>query len=436
MKLTVTRKLALSYVVIALTSLIAIIYALTNLRTQTENTAHLFGVDFKALTLSRDLRNNVLAQETLGKQFAILKSPELVELLDGREREFDLLWVRFANLNGAARGLDGTVATYRDRRMQARVAMEKTEFTTEDDTALEQLSAVRTGLLQELDGFRGRQGHHIDDVLQSLSEHSRSAYQWTLFLVIVGMLIGAPIALSVALSIHRSVYRLVQATQAFGSGQFAYRLDETSDEFGHLAREFLDMGRKLQDLEQERLDANPLTHLPGNLAIDRELQLRIKANIPFAHTYIDLDNFKAYNDRYGYQRGSDLIARVGDLIREVVAKCGSDDDLVGHVGGDDYIVLSTPEKAEDLAEGLIEKFDAMVPSFYSEEDREKGAFVAKDRYGVERTFPLMSISVAVVCSDNVNQPTALGISRECARMKEHLKNLPGSNYLVDRRKDR
>jgi GGDEF domain-containing protein len=436
MKLNITRKLALSYLVVAATTLVALVYALTNMREQTRRTTHVFAVEFKALALSRDLRNNVLAQETLSKQFEILKSPELVELLDRREQEFDVLWSRFVSLDGSAQDLETTIGRYRDRRMAARSAMEKAELAAADAAVLEDLSVVRSTLLQELDGFRGLQAQHIDDQLQTLSEHGRSAYQWTLFLVIVGLLVGAPIAFSVALSIHRSVNRLVQATQAIGSGRFDFPIEESEDELGHLAREFADMGRKLQSLERERLDANPLTHLPGNLAIDRELERRIRAGIPFAHIYIDLDNFKVYNDRYGYQRGSEVLARVGELIGEVVRELGSEDDLIGHVGGDDYIVLSTPERAETLAEGLIASFDALAPRFYSEEDQNARSFPGTDRYGVERTFPLMSMSVAVVCSDNLAQPTASGISRECARMKEHLKNLPGSNLLIDRRKDR
>jgi diguanylate cyclase (GGDEF)-like protein len=203
-----------------------------------------------------------------------------------------------------------------------------------------------------------------------------------------------------------------------------------------LAREFADMGQKLRDLQNLHLDANPLTRLPGNLTIERELNGRIAEGRPFAHIYIDLDYFKAYNDRYGYHSGSNIIARVGVLIQEVVKVLGNEGDLIGHIGGDDYVILSTPEKAQAIAADLLQRFDAIVPEFYTEEDRQAGFFMEKDRYGVERRFPLLSMSIAIVCTDNLRNPTAEAIGRECAKMKEHLKKLPGSNFLLDRREKR
>jgi GGDEF domain-containing protein len=196
------------------------------------------------------------------------------------------------------------------------------------------------------------------------------------------------------------------------------------------------MEHKLNELQRLNLDANPLTRLPGNLAIDRELENRIASDRPFAHIYIDLDYFKAYNDRYGYLSGSEIIARVGSMIKDVAVRLGNAEDLIGHIGGDDYVVLSTPDRAEAISAALIREFDAMVPGFYSEQDRVAGFFKGQDRYGVERQFPLLSMSIAIVCSDNLRNPSAEAIGRECAKMKEYLKKLPGSNYLLDRREKR
>ena len=209
---------------------------------------------------------------------------------------------------------------------------------------------------------------------------------------------------------------------------------QSDDGFGQLARDFSSMARKLVELEQSSLDANPLTRLPGNLAIDRELQERITRKRPFAHIYIDLDNFKAYSDRYGYQAGSDVINRVGELLRKVIAEQGGEDDMVGHIGGDDYMILTSPERAEKLAQTIIKEFDRMVPEIYRPEDLEAGFIIGLDRYDIKRSFPLMTISVAVTLSENLEKPSLTTISHNCATMKDHLKRLKGSNYLIDRRK--
>ena len=195
------------------------------------------------------------------------------------------------------------------------------------------------------------------------------------------------------------------------------------------------MARKLMELEKLSLDANPLTRLPGNLAIDRELEQRIKQKRPFAHLYIDLDNFKAYSDHYGYKVGSDAINMVGKLLREVVEGHDSKDDLVGHIGGDDYVVLTNPDRAEELAKAIISNFDSHVPELYQDDDLRAGFVVGTDRHGIKRSFPLLTISIAITLSENMEHPFLLSISQNSARMKEHLKKLKNSNYLIDRRKE-
>ena len=122
------------------------------------------------------------------------------------------------------------------------------------------------------------------------------------------------------------------------------------------------------------------------------------------------------------------------MLKKVVKEHGSPDDLVGHIGGDDYVVLTTPDKAEAIAKSLIRDFENYVPSLYNEEDRQAGYYTGIDRYGMQRTFPLLTMSIAVVLSENMETPSVLAISDDCAKMKEHLKRLKGNNYLIDRRK--
>lgn len=434
---TVSQKIAAGYLLSLLFSLVALGYALTSLHQQTGTSRHLVAVDFRALGLLRDLRATTLAQERLEKQLLVLRDPSLLELAVNRREEFTATWQELAQLSlpDQEPHLPPLVASYQAADRNCAKLLAEKKWAQAGQCSADQSSPRRDTLLAAIDTWTDRQQRAINQGLKSLSRGSNRAYQVTLALILLGLLFSAPVALAVIFGIHRAIHTLVQATKEIAAGSFDHPIELAGrDEFSLLAQEFMEMGRKLKDLEQRCLDANPLTRLPGNLAIDREIEGRIKNGVPFSHLYIDLDNFKAYGDRYGYRAGSEVIAQVGDLIRKTVRGCGTEEDLVGHIGGDDYVVLTTPTGGETIARQLTEDFDRVAPSFYSEEDRQAGAFVARDRFGIERSFPLLTMSIAVIRSDRLEAPTALAISRECAKMKEHLKELPGSNILVNRRK--
>lgn len=434
---TVTRKVALGYLVIVFFSLAAIGYALTNLYDHTKRTESIVGSQFEIFTMLRDLRQNLLAQEKLEKQLLILHEEEFLILLDLRVGDFVEL---SSKVNSAFPAnyrelITPDLKDYSVNITQILEVFETKNWERSGEISDQLTTPVRGRLLNSLTKIRVQHQEAVDQDLRQLSQQSNDAYRLTLLISMIGILLSAPVALTVITSIRRSVKALQKVTREIAAGSFESQLDiRGSDEFGLLALDFASMGRKLRELEQLRLDANPLTSLPGNLAIDRELERRIQQQLPFAHLYIDLDNFKAYGDRYGYKSGSDVIAYVGDLLKKAVKDAGTKDDLVGHIGGDDYVILTEPERAETISKILIDDFDQMVPGLYSEADRAKGCFVGKDRYGVEREFPLLTISIAITHSDNYEQPSLVAISRESASMKQHLKNLDGSNYLVDRRK--
>ena len=142
----------------------------------------------------------------------------------------------------------------------------------------------------------------------------------------------------------RGVRKLTDATQQIAEGNYDLNIEVTAqDEFSQLTREFLTMGLKLREYEELNLDASPLTRLPGNLVIQRQVEEMLEQGTPFAHAFIDLDHFKAFNDRYGYQNGSDVISMTADIINQVVKEHGNPEDFVGHIGGDDYIFLTTAD---------------------------------------------------------------------------------------------
>lgn len=433
---TVTKKVIIGYLVIVFFFLLAVGFALFHLHQQSGQTEQLVNVDFRGFELVRDLQQNLLAQENIEKQLLILRDPALRELRLNRNKELARL-ARSLNRSSFAELLDPLplqVVNYRKLDNALSEALLWHNWSEAAEISEKSIVPARVQLLRLLAEVRQEQQERINSGLARLSQRTGDAYQFTLLFTLIGISLSAPVSVAVILSIHRSVRALKEAIREISEGSFEHQPDLSgNDEFSQLANDFNRMGRKLRDLEQIRLDANPLTRLPGNLAIDREIEERINNRTNFSHLYIDLDNFKAYSDRYGYKAGSDVLAQVGEMVLQTVHELGSTADLIGHIGGDDYVVISTPELAEPLAKKLIAEFEKLAPSFYNAEDRQAGAFVGKDRYGIERTFPLMTISIAVNFSDQYEYPSRLAISQDCARLKEYLKIQEGSNYMLERR---
>jgi diguanylate cyclase (GGDEF)-like protein len=140
---------------------------------------------------------------------------------------------------------------------------------------------------------------------------------------------------------------------------------------------------------------SPLTGLPGNVRIEEEIELRVERSAEFAILYADLDHFKAYNDHYGFMRGDQVIQFTARLIEEVSRQVAEGESFVGHVGGDDFVIITTPGFAEQLASALVERFDEEATELYDDEDRERGFLEVANRRGEAQQFPLLAISIGV-----------------------------------------
>ena len=183
------------------------------------------------------------------------------------------------------------------------------------------------------------------------------------------------------------------------------------------------------------LDANPLSRLPGNVTILSELEAAIKKNDPFSVCYIDLDKFKSFNDTYGFEHGDEVLRETARIILGTVSEHGNKDDFVGHIGGDDYVILTTPDTADLLSIKIIERFDKAAPSFYNAEDRVRKFIVAKDRQGTVMQIPLISVSIGIVTNINRAISHVAEIGEIGAELKKLAKATPGSNFVKDSRKE-
>jgi GGDEF domain-containing protein len=182
------------------------------------------------------------------------------------------------------------------------------------------------------------------------------------------------------------------------------------------------------------LSVHPSTRLPGTAQIERDITERIRAGDLFAVCYADLDHFKEFNDRYGYNRGDGVIGILARILRDVV-KGYAPTGFVGHIGGDDFIFNVPLEAMPICCENILEIFDELIPYQYTEADRQAGFFVARDRRGVFHEIPLMTLSIGVVTNRNRSFSHPARVSELATEMKTYAKTLPGSVYAVDRRSD-
>lgn len=259
-------------------------------------------------------------------------------------------------------------------------------------------------------------------------------FRTTAFLSLLGVLLGLIAASLITRSISRSLQQLKFSTQMIAEGKFTHPLKiETKDEFGDLARSFGNMSQRLAHLEETHLDSSPLTRLPGGTAIENVLKSRLISGKPIAFCLFDLDNFKAFNDRYGYAYGNKIIKATAQLIKSSVIKHASKDNFVGHIGGDDFAVIVSSRHYEAICRTIIKDFDHMVLNFYNSKDRKKGYIVGNTRQGLEVRFPLMTISIAVVATDGLKKINYIEVGEIAAELKEHAKSIAGSIYVVNRR---
>jgi diguanylate cyclase (GGDEF)-like protein len=180
--------------------------------------------------------------------------------------------------------------------------------------------------------------------------------------------------------------------------------------------------------------ANPLTGLPGGILIEDVLKKKLKGVTDFVAGQVDVDNFKSFNDRYGYLQGDRVILQTAHMLTTCVTKYGDKGDFVGHIGGDDFVIVTTPEKYNDVCENFICMFDTIIRFHYSPEDRERGYIISKDRSDRIRKIPLMSVTAALVIKNSPDEfNSTIEINESIAEVKQYLKKMPGSKYMADRR---
>jgi GGDEF domain-containing protein len=191
--------------------------------------------------------------------------------------------------------------------------------------------------------------------------------------------------------------------------------------------------RKVIERSRRDLSINPSTRLPGPAIIEREMDRMLEMSAEFAVGYADLDNFKAYNDYYGYFHGDKVIQLTARVVKDVVCDL-CDGGFVGHIAGDDFMFMVPIEEIDRVCRAIIETFDTLIPYRYEEEDRERGFITTTSRRGEIENFPLLTISVAVLLNRAGEFQHVGEISKMLADLKKATKSKSGSNYMIERRR--
>lgn len=183
----------------------------------------------------------------------------------------------------------------------------------------------------------------------------------------------------------------------------------------------------------EDMGFNPLTKLPGNLFIEKEFKNRLNRRGSFAFCYLDIDNFKAYNDLYGFKKGDEGILFTADVLKKALEAAGNPDDFIGHIGGDDFIFITTVEKIDAVCEYATKRFDNFVFQYYDEEDVKRGYIVSRDREDKLKNFPLMTVSIGILTNENAPFPPLPLMIERMTELKSKAKkdpNRPKGSFVV------
>ncbi|HWR73926.1 MAG TPA: diguanylate cyclase, partial [Nitrospirota bacterium] len=404
-RLSIASKMLLGYMLLVVLTIIVVAYALFSLQQINRLNKSIIQTNIPAQEAADKMLEAVLAQDTYEKRFLILRSNDIIPLFSKRGAEFNNWMDSLKKLPS----LDEIPIQQLETLHKQYSGLFKEEVGLIQANKIKKASSLSNGelrrtldkLIDTLKSLSLESKQTQDHKMKQISMLGRTAFFTTAVLCILSLLAGALAGFVVTHHIASSIHKLKVATEHIAEGDFEYDpLIQTEDEIGTLSTAFTAMGKRLKKLEEMYLDASPLTRLPGGIAIENVLKKRIESKLPVAFCVVDLDNFKAFNDRYGYAHGSEVIKETAKIIEAAVKNKGNPDDFVGHVGGDDFVFITTPTIMRDVSNEILSRFDKGIPGFYSKEDRDKGYIAGKTRQGVDMKFPIMTISIAIVTNEN------------------------------------
>ena len=363
-RLNITRKILLVYLSLALLIAVISVYSLRNLERLNEITQGILNKDVVLVETSEKMIDNILDHELYARRYRILKSEDMLALFWERSREFEQMIEKLRRLPGSrdipVERFQALHSDYVELFIQMLPSL-KDPSSTAGQAYEKEMKNKQEELIRQLKTAAVHARSALNDKMVMTVQIGSKAFRIAWILCLSGIILGALASFWIAKNISGSIHRLKRATKEISEGKFEFTSDlRRHDELGELSSAFGEMAKRLKRLETMYLDASPLTRLPGNVAIDNVLRKRIAAGTPLAFCLVDMDNFKAFSDYYGYARGSELIKATAKIVESVIADLGMDEDFLGHIGGDDFVVITVPDRYPKLARAVIERFDRMI----------------------------------------------------------------------------
>ena len=435
-RLNIARKLMLGYSSLLALLVIISVYALINLNRLNGLNHSILETDIPVIATSKKMIDVLLAQELYAQRYLILGTTDVLALFRDKIREFDQLIKQIRSIpekrDFPIEKIVQLHQTYNALLFQGVDHAKGSSKTSEDFE--KQIKAHQEKIITAIKAMSAEALSDQNKKAETTATIGSIAFKASAILCGLGFVFSLAAAMVITRNISGAIKKLKHATGMISMGKFDHKPDiRNQDELGDLAKAFVLMARRLKQLEEMNLDTSPLTRLPGGITIENVVNHRIAENASIAFCLMDIDNFKAFNDRYGYAQGNDIIQTTADIIRQAVAEHGQEDDFIGHIGGDDFVVITQPENYAKICETTIEQFDDKIPEFYDAQDRKRGHIVGEDRQGKKINFPLASISIAVVTNEKRSLKNHIQYGEVAAEMKEHAKSFAGSVFTVDKR---
>ena len=441
MRLTLRQQIFFGYILMVIFTLIVGIYAIWGLMELNQVTSEIIFSDMAVGEKIVKLTDCIQAQDLYEQRFLTFGQADSGNLFWNRSRDFKSLLSDIGSAQPTLKNPIENIVSYHDKYDQLfakEVSLIKSGNRKE---AVEVSSAaLKDGFNRILSSIRDID---IKNKARQNEQISRSGtlgervLMVTIILSAVSFVFGILFASLLTSHLTTAINRLKAATHSIRSGNFDYLPEiQGADELADLAISFKEMSVRLKELEVTNLDANPLTKLPGNLAIEKELLTRLNDTEKFSFCLVDLDNFKAFNDRYGYARGSDVIKWLAEVLSGIKKEIGTLHDFLGHIGGDDFVIICSPERVHAICNKIIEEFDRGIVNFYDPDDLKKGFIVSVDRNDNPAIFGIMTISIAVVNTDRTLIREPKEVALKVTELKQYAKTFAKSLYIMDRRRSR
>ncbi|MDH3974869.1 MAG: sensor domain-containing diguanylate cyclase, partial [Deltaproteobacteria bacterium] len=424
--LSITKKMLLGYLPLSALTIFTAAYTLSVLYKLNYINDSVIRADISLINTSEKMLDHLLAREQYGKRYIILKTPELKPLFFERSEEFKKELSSFNELS-AKLGFKQSPLSELDEEynklFQKWFTFSEENSPRKTEQVEEEIRKKQEEIIRIINDINNRARNDLDEKTSTTSRMGIEAFSVVFFLCLLSVLLGIGGAMFITHYISSSFTRLKAAISQISGGSFETTLlVKSKDEIGELTDAFGNMSYELKRLKKLHLDASPLTYLPGNTAIENLLEKKIARKEFFSFCYLDLDHFKAFNDRYGYARGSEVIKATANVVEQSVISMGHTEDFVGHIGGDDFVVITTPERHCELCETVISNFDEMIIDFYDAEDIAQGHIEGKTRRGEKTNFPIMTISIAVVTNQHRTLVNHIQVGELAADLKDYAKS--------------